>query len=131
MHRHAQTQIKKARFNKFRRFWYALTVLVSAKSSIVPAGEYENNGWRFAWFYLIVFLFSMYNVIRLQEMCQKLMSIRLPWDLFLRSLVEKLQIRCVEKKLGKCEFNWGRERAVFLKQLQRTLQFGKWRFVQR
>lgn len=73
---------KKARFNEFRKYCYDLIALASAKSSIVPAYEYDDNGWRFAWFFLMVFLFSMYNVIGLQEMCQKLMDIRLLCNLF-------------------------------------------------
>lgn len=81
---HTQTcrLIKKARFNEFRRSWYDLIALASAKSSIVPADEYDNNGWRFAWFFLMVFFFIMCNVVGLQEVCQKLMNIRLLWDVF-------------------------------------------------
>lgn len=56
---HTQTcRIKKARFNEFRRSWYDVIAFASAKSSIVPADEHDNHGWGFAWFCLMVFLFS-------------------------------------------------------------------------
>lgn len=50
IHTHAGW-LKKARFNEFRRSWCDFIAIDSAKSSIVHADEYDNNGWRFAWLF--------------------------------------------------------------------------------